>query len=263
MGRPQSCSGLKLRKGAWTSEEDLLLKKCIEVHGEGSWPLLPQKTGLQRSGKSCRLRWLNYLSPNVKRGNISEDEELLIIRMHRLLGNRWALIAGRIPGRSDNEIKNYWNTHLSKKVNRSRSDDFNCNKENVVQTLTSEEGKGGQEIGAENYSSHSQPNSRISINTDHNQHADMLEEPSTGLTKCQSYRNTPTEQTDLIHFDYKFSCQNSADDLFQAGNCSASDCSETEILQQLLHPCSDMEEYWREVHGDAQLFAFDSVWNMV
>ncbi|KAF2306915.1 hypothetical protein GH714_022505 [Hevea brasiliensis] len=59
---------------------------------------------------------MNYLRPSVKRGRIAPDEEDLILRLHRLLGNRWSLIAGRIPGRTDNEIKNYWNTHLSKKL---------------------------------------------------------------------------------------------------------------------------------------------------
>lgn len=72
--------------------------------------------GLLRCGKSCRLRWMNYLRPNIKRGNITPDEDDLIIRLHSLLGNRWSLIAGRLPGRTDNEIKNYWNTHLSKKL---------------------------------------------------------------------------------------------------------------------------------------------------
>lgn len=72
--------------------------------------------GLLRCGKSCRLRWMNYLRPDIKRGNITPDEDDLIIRMHSLLGNRWSLIAGRLPGRTDNEIKNYWNTHLIKKL---------------------------------------------------------------------------------------------------------------------------------------------------
>ncbi|CAN6578340.1 unnamed protein product [Malus baccata var. baccata] len=70
----------------------------------------------QRCGKSCRLRWMNYLSPNVKRGDFSEEEDDLIIRLHKLLGNRWSLIAGRVPGRTDNQVKNHWNTHLSKKL---------------------------------------------------------------------------------------------------------------------------------------------------
>lgn len=106
----------ELNRGAWTAEEDTRLTQYVQTHGECGWRSLPKKAGLNRCGKSCRLRWLNYLRPDIKRGNIAPDEEELIIRMHRLLGNRWSLIAGRLPGRTDNEIKNYWNTHLSKKL---------------------------------------------------------------------------------------------------------------------------------------------------
>ncbi|CAM8964963.1 unnamed protein product [Rhodiola kirilowii] len=105
-----------LKRGPWTADEDELLTKCINREGEGKWRTLPIRAGLARCGKSCRLRWMNYLRPSVKRGQIAPDEEDLILRLHRLLGNRWSLIAGRIPGRTDNEIKNYWNTHLSKKL---------------------------------------------------------------------------------------------------------------------------------------------------
>ncbi|ERN11224.1 hypothetical protein AMTRI_Chr04g180310 [Amborella trichopoda] len=104
-----------LTKGAWTAQEDTILTRYINTHGEGKWRALPKRSGLKRCGKSCRLRWLNYLRPNIKRGNISCEEEDLIIRLHNLLGNRWSLIAGRLPGRTDNEIKNYWNTNLGKK----------------------------------------------------------------------------------------------------------------------------------------------------
>ncbi|XP_022742983.1 transcription repressor MYB5-like [Durio zibethinus] len=110
------------KKGPWTPEEDELLATCIKKEGEGRWRTLPKRAGLLRCGKSCRLRWMNYLRPSVKRGQIAPDEEDLILRLHRLLGNRWSLIAGRIPGRTDNEIKNYWNTHLSKKLIRQGID---------------------------------------------------------------------------------------------------------------------------------------------
>ncbi|KAL3828871.1 hypothetical protein ACJIZ3_017673 [Penstemon smallii] len=105
-----------LKRGPWTAEEDKMLSEYVKREGEGRWRTMPQKAGLLRCGKSCRLRWMNYLRPTVKRGHISPGEEDLILRIHRLIGNRWSLIAGRIPGRTDNEIKNYWNTHLSKKL---------------------------------------------------------------------------------------------------------------------------------------------------
>ncbi|KAL4195843.1 hypothetical protein AMTRI_Chr04g243120 [Amborella trichopoda] len=116
MGRSPCCSKEGLNRGAWTTQEDKILTDYINTHGEGKWRTLPKKAGLKRCGKSCRLRWLNYLRPDIKRGNISDEEEDLIIRLHKLLGNRWSLIAGRLPGRTDNEIKNYWNTNLGKKV---------------------------------------------------------------------------------------------------------------------------------------------------
>ncbi|XP_035550373.1 transcription factor MYB1-like [Juglans regia] len=115
MGRSPCCAKEGLNRGAWTAQEDNTLREYIRIHGEGKWRNLPKKAGLKRCGKSCRLRWLNYLRPDIKRGNISQDEEELIIRLHKLLGNRWSLIAGRLPGRTDNEIKNYWNTNLGKK----------------------------------------------------------------------------------------------------------------------------------------------------
>ncbi|KAM3712755.1 hypothetical protein ACB098_01G206400 [Castanea mollissima] len=115
MGR-RPCFPKGVIRGAWSAWEDNILKNYIKIHGEGKWTDLPQRAGLRRCGKSCRLRWLNYLRPDIKRGNFSEDEEDLIIKLHKLLGNSWSLIARRLPGRTDNEIKNYWNTILSKRV---------------------------------------------------------------------------------------------------------------------------------------------------
>ncbi|KAL1565146.1 transcription factor MYB114-like isoform X3 [Salvia divinorum] len=105
-----------LNKGAWSADEDTTLAQYVAHHGPKRWKTVAIKSGLNRCGKSCRLRWLNYLRPDVKRGNFSDAEEDLILRLHRLIGNRWSLIAKRIPGRTDNEIKNYWNAHLRKKA---------------------------------------------------------------------------------------------------------------------------------------------------
>ncbi|CAI9757708.1 unnamed protein product [Fraxinus pennsylvanica] len=109
----------KFNRGAWTAEEDRKLVEAVEIHGPKRWKTIATTTGLNRCGKSCRLRWMNYLRPNIKRGSMSDQEEDLILKLHKLLGNRWSLIAGRLPGRTDNEIKNYWKSHLSKKIEKS------------------------------------------------------------------------------------------------------------------------------------------------
>ncbi|KAG2572598.1 hypothetical protein PVAP13_7KG190555 [Panicum virgatum] len=116
MGRSPCCVKEGLKKGPWTPEEDQKLLAYIEQHGHGCWRSLPAKAGLQRCGKSCRLRWTNYLRPDIKRGKFSLQEEQTIIQLHALLGNRWSAIATHLPKRTDNEIKNYWNTHLKKRL---------------------------------------------------------------------------------------------------------------------------------------------------
>ncbi|KAI4347243.1 hypothetical protein L6164_008071 [Bauhinia variegata] len=154
MRKPCCCEKEETNKGPWSKQEDQKLMDYIKEHGEGCWRWIPRAAGLRRCGKSCRLRWLNYLKPEVKHGDFGEDEEDLIIRLHALLGNRgkldfffpsklsnprlfliaftwichvcvWALIAGRLPGRSDNEIKHYWNSHIKKKLERMGHDPNN------------------------------------------------------------------------------------------------------------------------------------------
>ncbi|CAN6245838.1 unnamed protein product, partial [Urochloa humidicola] len=105
------------KKGPWSPEEDAKLKAYIEENGTGgNWIALPQKIGLKRCGKSCRLRWLNYLRPNIKHGDFTEEEEHIICSLYISIGSRWSIIAAQLPGRTDNDIKNYWNTKLKKKL---------------------------------------------------------------------------------------------------------------------------------------------------
>ncbi|KAK6925037.1 SANT/Myb domain, partial [Dillenia turbinata] len=118
MGSTPCCDVEGLKRGPWTPKEDEKRLAYIQKYGHGSWHSLPPKAGLQRCGKSCRLRWINYLRPDIKRGGFSLQEEQTIIQLHALLGNRWSAIAANLPKRTDNEIKNYWNTHIRKVLNK-------------------------------------------------------------------------------------------------------------------------------------------------
>uniref|UniRef100_A0A0D9VSZ1 Myb-like domain-containing protein n=1 Tax=Leersia perrieri TaxID=77586 RepID=A0A0D9VSZ1_9ORYZ len=125
MGRPPCCDKANVKKGPWTAEEDAKLLAYTSTHGTGNWTSVPQRAGreinsiscrLKRCGKSCRLRYTNYLRPNLKHENFTQEEEDLIVTLHAMLGSRWSLIANQLPGRTDNDVKNYWNTKLSKKL---------------------------------------------------------------------------------------------------------------------------------------------------
>ncbi|KAJ6844249.1 myb-related protein MYBAS2-like isoform X2 [Iris pallida] len=105
-----------MRKGPWTEQEDMQLVCYVGLFGERRWDFIAKVSGLNRTGKSCRLRWVNYLHPGLKRGRITPQEERLILELHARWGNRWSRIARKLPGRTDNEIKNYWRTHMRKKA---------------------------------------------------------------------------------------------------------------------------------------------------
>ncbi|KAI4376562.1 hypothetical protein MLD38_014309 [Melastoma candidum] len=115
MGRAPCCDSKNVRRGPWSQEEDALLTKyMLESRGKsGSWIALPHRAGLKRCGKSCRLRWMNYLRPDIKRGRFTEEEDEVICALYLSIGSR------QLPGRTDNDIKNYWNTKLKKKLTES------------------------------------------------------------------------------------------------------------------------------------------------
>ncbi|GMI88662.1 myb domain protein 63, MYB DOMAIN PROTEIN 63 [Hibiscus trionum] len=138
-GRAPCCDKDKVKRGPWSPSEDMRLISFIQKHGHQNWRALPKQAGLLRCGKSCRLRWINYLRPDVKRGNFTKDEEDAIIRLHETMGNKWSKIASHLPGRTDNEIKNVWNTHLKKRSvsNNEKTHKKDGSKESSMATSSS------------------------------------------------------------------------------------------------------------------------------
>ncbi|XP_022767268.1 transcription factor MYB27-like [Durio zibethinus] len=145
--------GESLRKGPWHEEEDERLITFVKLLGSRRWDYVARASGLKRSGKSCRLRWLNYLRPNIKHGHISAEEEKIILQLHERWGNKWSMIARRLPGRTDNEIKNYCRTHLRKKaVIQEQVETFQFGRDNGKQLfLFQEDGSSSQTCNGESY----------------------------------------------------------------------------------------------------------------
>ncbi|CAL9050811.1 unnamed protein product [Musa banksii] len=120
------------RKGLWSPDEDQKLRDYILMHGVSCWSAVPAKAGLRRNGKSCRLRWINYLRPGLKRGKLSPQEEETILKLQSKIGNKWSLIALHLPGRTDNEVKNYWNSYLKQKTSKPQESDTHSLKNSAL-----------------------------------------------------------------------------------------------------------------------------------
>lgn len=215
MGRSPCCEKLGLKRGPWSKEEDDLLISYINKNGHPNWRALPKLAGLLRCGKSCRLRWTNYLRPDIKRGNFTSEEEDTIIKLHQVIGNRWSAIAARLPGRTDNEIKNIWHTRLKKKMSKSQAQEtLEVQEETSMETSKSEEildihsEPENSNVDIHLESENSKDNSEISspktnIEIQQKPSSSILSSSSTSLSvdSCTNTTATSFESTEQIMLD--------------------------------------------------------------
>ncbi|XP_019150558.1 PREDICTED: myb-related protein 308-like isoform X2 [Ipomoea nil] len=167
------CSKQRVKRGLWSPEEDEKLIKHITTFGHGCWSTVPKLAGLQRCGKSCRLRWINYLRPDLRRGSFTEQEERTIIDVHRIIGNRWAQIAKHLPGRTDNEVKNFWNSCIKKKLIAQGLDPNTHNLISPTQAKTTKQNNSHSHT--HNHRRHqNSPPSAFTIETSSSSHRDVV-----------------------------------------------------------------------------------------
>ncbi|KAM3373752.1 transcription factor MYB13 [Capsicum galapagoense] len=202
MGRTPCCEKLGLKRGPWSKEEDDLLINYINKNGHPNWRALPKLAGLLRCGKSCRLRWTNYLKPDIKRGNFTNEEEDTIIKLHQVLGNRWSTIAARLPGRTDNEIKNIWHTRLKKKISKSQA-----HKTPELQEETSMETSKSDEQNLDTHLEPENSNLDIHLESDNSKDNSEISSPKTN-NEIQQQSSSSVHSSSSISSSSEDACSN-------------------------------------------------------
>ncbi|XP_027340932.1 transcription factor MYB63 [Abrus precatorius] len=193
-GRAPCCDKTQVKRGPWSPAEDLKLIAFIQKFGHENWRALPKQAGLLRCGKSCRLRWINYLRPDVKRGNFTPEEEETIIRLHKALGNKWSKIASRLPGRTDNEIKNVWNTHLKKRLVAKKSSESSGDESKTESSITSS----SSSSSSESFFSNERPNQAKTPTSGNVFNDQASQETMTDKIEHDSEKQVSNEVIDII-----------------------------------------------------------------
>ncbi|KAK6134117.1 hypothetical protein DH2020_032142 [Rehmannia glutinosa] len=255
-------NGTELRRGPWTLEEDNLLIQYISCHGEGRWNSLAKCAGLNRTGKSCRLRWLNYLKPDIKRGNLTPHEQLLILELHSKWGNRWSKIAQHLPGRTDNEIKNYWRTRVQKQA-RQLKVDSNSNK--FLEAIrTHWMPRLLEKMEQNNSSLNSSPSSSISTLETQNFTApspvfNQAHLPSPNVVVNSDMSNLTVKIPEILTPGKNFHAKSLEDDCYHVDNIPSYDMQELEYQDILLSGRQVAENDWFEDLGSA-FWNTDELW---
>ncbi|CAN4121840.1 unnamed protein product [Withania somnifera] len=246
----------EVRRGPWTLEEDNLLINSISTHGEGRWNNLAKCAGLKRTGKSCRLRWLNYLKPDIKRGNLTPQEQLLILELHSKWGNRWSKIAQHLPGRTDNEIKNYWRTRVQKQARQLKVD---SNSKKFVEAIKNlwvprllEKMEQCSSSSIEKKQNVSLPNSPVINNQEPCSKQNKSHDDNTWGTSLDNSRIYSSDSMDVL--ENTTMCNHQDDECYHVGSFSQQQPEHFSYQEMLISECEVAEASWLNDEG--------SLWNM-